>query len=466
MTTRSPEFATMVLILNPWATQQDIDHLTHLVEEKALEWALHPGEVRNQIHVLGDLSHETEAFWRTQPGVQQVYGLAKPYKLANKTHREVDHPDSHRQPAARQQGSRHLRRPLRARERGTGYGLGLDAARHGPRDHAGVRLQAAHLALFLPGSRVEGLHILKRIRECTGMLVETEVMDVRDVQIAAELVDVVRIGARNMQNFDLLKEMSRVETPVILKRGASNTIRESLLAAEYILQGNPNVILCERGIRSFETAYRNTLDVGAIAVAETGNTPAGHCRSQPQRRKQDAGAGPVAGRRRRRCRRFAHRGASQSLGGAQRWRPVALSASVREPDGRLAEGRRGRGPAAGRTARGGLGAATSGERGGGGLRVTVCVPVETPGQDASYEIVVGATALDGLPAFLGERYSGRRIAAIGDAEALRLHGERLRAALPEASLCLEVPSGEDSKSRGQKARLEDELLSRRWAATR
>ena len=93
--------------------------------------------------------------------------------------------------------------------------------------------------------------------------------------------------------------------------------------------------------------------------------------------------------------------------------------------------------------------------------MTVRVPVETPGQDASYEIVVGATALDGLPAFLGERYPGRRIAAIGDAEALRRHGARLAAVLPEGTPVLEVPSGEDSKSRAEKARLEDELLSRR-----
>lgn len=266
MTKRQPDFATMVLILNPWATQQEINHLTRLVEEKALEWALHPGEVRNQIHVLGNLSQETEAFWRTQPGVQQVYGLAKPYKLANKTHRK----SSTKIPIGSQQlGSEDLvviggPCALESEDQGVTAALML-------RD---IGLEIMRASAFKPrtspysfqGLGVEGLHILSRIRQRTGMLVETEVMDVRDVEIAAELVDVVRIGARNMQNFDLLKEMARVQTPVILKRGAANTIREFLLATEYILQGNPNVILCERGIRSFETAYRNTLDVGAIAV--------------------------------------------------------------------------------------------------------------------------------------------------------------------------------------------------------
>lgn len=266
MTKRSPDFATMVLILHPWATRQEIDHLTQLIEEKALEWAVHPGEVRNQIHVFGNLSQETEASWRTQPGVQQVYGLAKPYKLANKTHRK----SNTRIPIGSQQlGSEDLvviggPCALESEEQGTTAALML-------RD---IGLEIMRASAFKPrtspysfqGLGVDGLHILSRIRQRTGMLVETEVMDVRDVEIAAELVDVVRIGARNMQNFDLLKEMARVQTPVILKRGASNTIREFLLATEYILQGNPNVILCERGIRSFETAYRNTLDVGAIAV--------------------------------------------------------------------------------------------------------------------------------------------------------------------------------------------------------
>lgn len=266
MTTRSPDVATMVLILHPWATQQEINHLTRLIEEKALEWALHPGEVRKQIHVFGDLSQETEASWRTQPGVQQVYGLAKPYKLANKTHRK----SSTRIPIGSQQlGSKDLviiggPCALESEEQGVTSALML-------RD---LGLEIMRASAFKPrtspysfqGLGVDGLHILSRIRQRTGMLVETEVMDVRDVEIAAELVDVVRIGARNMQNFDLLKEMARVRTPVILKRGMANTIREFLLATEYILQGNPNVILCERGIRSFETAYRNTLDVGAIAV--------------------------------------------------------------------------------------------------------------------------------------------------------------------------------------------------------
>ena len=120
------------------------------------------------------------------------------------------------------------------------------------------------------GLGIKGLKLLKKVRDKTGLLVETEVMDVRDVPIAAEYVDLLRVGARNMQNFDLLKELGKINKPVILKRGMSATINEFIMAAEYILyHGNKNVIFCERGIRTFETAYRNTLDVGAIAILKS-----------------------------------------------------------------------------------------------------------------------------------------------------------------------------------------------------
>lgn len=260
------EPATMVLILHPWAEEKDLENLIRRIEEKALDRAIHRGQVRTQIHVLGDLSRETEAAWRTLPGVEQVYGLAKPYRLANKTHRK----SSTRIPI----GSQHLGSDDFVIFAGP---CALEGEEQGLASAQMVRdlgLEVMRASAFKPrtspysfqGLGREGLHLLARLRERTGILVETEIMDVREVEPAAALVDVVRIGARNMQNFDLLKECARIETPVILKRGMANTIREFLLATEYLLQGNPNVILCERGIRSFETAYRNTLDVGAIAV--------------------------------------------------------------------------------------------------------------------------------------------------------------------------------------------------------
>lgn len=117
------------------------------------------------------------------------------------------------------------------------------------------------------GMAEEGLRLLARAREKTGLPVVTEVMDTNDIDLVAEVADVVQVGARNIQNFALLKKLGKIRKPVLLKRGLMTTIEEFLMSAEYILsEGNPNVILCERGIRTFETATRNTLDLSAIPV--------------------------------------------------------------------------------------------------------------------------------------------------------------------------------------------------------
>lgn len=119
------------------------------------------------------------------------------------------------------------------------------------------------------GMGVEGLRLHKMLQEEHHMLIETEVMDVRDVEIVAEHVDIVRIGARNMQNFNLLKEVGQCKKPVILKRGISATVEEWLMSAEYLMaHGNHQVILCERGIRTFENSTRSTLDLSSVAVAK------------------------------------------------------------------------------------------------------------------------------------------------------------------------------------------------------
>ena len=117
------------------------------------------------------------------------------------------------------------------------------------------------------GMELEGLKLLRKAKEETGLGIITEVMSDRDVPMVAEYADILQIGARNMQNFSLLKELGKANRPVMLKRGLSSTIKELLMSAEYIVaHGNPNVILCERGIRTFETATRNTCDITAVAV--------------------------------------------------------------------------------------------------------------------------------------------------------------------------------------------------------
>jgi 3-deoxy-7-phosphoheptulonate synthase len=113
----------------------------------------------------------------------------------------------------------------------------------------------------------EGLKLLAEAKAQTGLPIVTELMDARDVEAIVEVADVIQVGARNMQNYPLLAEIGRTGTPVLIKRGLSSTLEELLMAAEYVLkEGNPNVILCERGIRTFETAYRFTLDIMAVPM--------------------------------------------------------------------------------------------------------------------------------------------------------------------------------------------------------
>ena len=113
----------------------------------------------------------------------------------------------------------------------------------------------------------EGLHLLAEAKAQTGLPIVTELMDARDVEAIIEVADVIQVGARNMQNYPLLAEIGRTGKPVLIKRGLSSTLEELLMAAEYVLkEGNPNVMLCERGIRTFETAYRFTLDIMAIPM--------------------------------------------------------------------------------------------------------------------------------------------------------------------------------------------------------
>ena len=130
----------------------------------------------------------------------------------------------------------------------------------------------------------EGLKLLRKAKQATGLAIVTEVMSESDVELVAEYADILQIGARNMQNFSLLKALGRTTRPILLKRGMSSTIRELLMSAEYIVaHGNPNVVLCERGIRTFETATRNTCDIAGGGRAQRTDAPAGDRRSQPRR---------------------------------------------------------------------------------------------------------------------------------------------------------------------------------------
>ena len=144
------------------------------------------------------------------------------------------------------------------------------------------------------GLGLEGLKILKEASEETGLPIVTEVMGVEDLDAVVEYADMMQVGARNMQNYPLLRRLATVPRPILLKRGPSATIKEWLLAAEYLLSGgNPNVVLCERGIKTFDSELRNTMDLAGVALGEGTLPLAGRCRSIARNRPPKPGAGRI-----------------------------------------------------------------------------------------------------------------------------------------------------------------------------
>ena len=265
----------MIIVTRPNVTDAELDHIRERVETLGMRTHVSRGEQRTIIGLIGDEALVQEAALLTLPGVESVTPMMKPYKLAAREMtvepsvvRVGDHPGA--QIGGRALAiiagpcsveGREMLRDVAYQIRGAGAGFlrgGAFKPRTSPYAFQGLGLAA--------------LRMLADVRAETGLPVVTEVMDTRQVEVVAEHADVLQVGARNMQNFALLSELGRVQRPVLLKRGLSATVKELLMAAEYVMaQGNRDVILCERGIRTFETATRNTLDVAAIPVlkAET-----------------------------------------------------------------------------------------------------------------------------------------------------------------------------------------------------
>ncbi|HST63261.1 MAG TPA: 3-deoxy-7-phosphoheptulonate synthase [Longimicrobium sp.] len=262
----------MIIVTKPAVTDAELDHIRERIETLGMRTHLSRGEQRTIIGCIGDESLLQEAALLSLPGVESVHPVLKPYKLAALEF--VARPTVIRIGDAAV-GGREL-----AVIAGPCSVEGRDMLRTTARSIKAAGAGMLRGGAFKPrsspyafqGLGEAGLRMLAEVRAETGLPIVTEVMDTRQVELIAEHADVLQIGARNMQNFALLSEVGRVQRPVLLKRGLSATIKELLMAAEYVMaQGNRDVILCERGIRTYETATRNTLDVAAIPVlkAET-----------------------------------------------------------------------------------------------------------------------------------------------------------------------------------------------------
>ncbi len=260
----------MLIVMAHNATQTDIDKVISTVSDMGFTAAPIPGSERTAIGVLGNKGYVDDTTIRDLPGVQQAIHVSKPYKLVSRDFHpedtivdvsgirigEGERPVVVGGPCAVESEEQILKTAHFVRQSGADLLRGgAFKPRTGPHTFQGLGQ--------------EGLRLLAKAREATGLPIVTEVMSPDNVGLVAEYADLLQIGARNMQNFDLLREVGRIKKPVLLKRGMSATIEEFLAAAEYILdEGNDQVILCERGIRTFETATRNTLDLAMVPLVK------------------------------------------------------------------------------------------------------------------------------------------------------------------------------------------------------
>ena len=259
----------MMIIMHEGATEAQIAHVVARIEEVGAAAHVSRGERVTTIGAIGDREDITSLPLEACPGVQRVVAILKPYKLVG---RELHPSDSIIEVRGKKIGGGHF-----AIIAGPCSGETSDQVLQAARAVAAAGGTMMRGGAFKPrtspyafqGLGVEGLKMMAAARDETGLPIVTEIMDPRDLDVVYKYADVLQVGARNMQNFQLLAEVGKLDKPVLLKRGPSATIEELLMAAEYIVkEGNRDVILCERGIRTFEPATRNTLDISAVPVVK------------------------------------------------------------------------------------------------------------------------------------------------------------------------------------------------------
>ena len=258
----------MIIVMSNTATEGHIENVLKKIKEKGLEGTVSKGTEKTVIGAVGDERLLDQELLQSLPGVEQALSIVKPYKIVGREWHPKDtvvNVKGHLIGGDNIQiisGPCSVETPEQMRKSADGVKA------------AGVKLMRG--GAFKPrsspysfqGAGFDGLDMFRKAANDSGLPMVTELLDVRHLDTFLEQkVDVIQIGTRNMQNFELLKEVGKIDVPIILKRGMSATISEWLMAAEYIaIGGNHNIIFCERGIRTFETAYRNVLDVTAIPV--------------------------------------------------------------------------------------------------------------------------------------------------------------------------------------------------------
>ena len=256
----------MIVTVKQGSNPQQVKRLTSWIKSLGLDVHVSEGEKSTVIGLVGDTSKVDIDLIRSLDIVEAVTRIQEPYKHAN---RKFHPEDSIIDVSGVKSGGKHFQMiagPCSVESEQQVIGIAEAVKASGATMLRGGAFKPRTSPYAFQGLGLKGLEILKKAREVTGLPIVTEIMSERYIDAFAE-VDMVQIGARNMQNFDLLKAVGRLGKPVLLKRGLANTIEEWLMSAEYIMsEGNMNIVLCERGIRTFEPYTRNTLDLSAIPI--------------------------------------------------------------------------------------------------------------------------------------------------------------------------------------------------------
>jgi 3-deoxy-7-phosphoheptulonate synthase len=258
----------MMIVMKEGATQAEIAAVVKRVESVGAHAHLSRGELVTVIGAIGDREHVANLGLEGAPGVDHLVPILKPYKLASLQYRRGDRTVV--EIDGRRIGGDHfatIAGPCTVESREVLLSAARTVRDAGAQMLRGGAYKPRTSPYSFQGLGEAGLRLLAEAKEETGLPIVTELMDVRDLDAVLEVADVIQLGARNMQNYTLLTEVGRAGKPVLLKRGLSATLEELLMAAEYVLkEGNPNVLLCERGIRTYEPSYRFTLDLMAVPV--------------------------------------------------------------------------------------------------------------------------------------------------------------------------------------------------------
>ena len=257
----------MIIVLKPRTKQQEIDRVLNLIKSKGLDTHIVEGSEMTIIGCIGDTTRIDAKLFEVNPSVDKVMHVQEPYKLANRAF----HPeDSIIDVSGVRIGGTNLAMiagPCSVESTEQVLEIALAAKASGANLLRGGAFKPRTSPYSFQGLGLQGLDILCEVREETGLPIVTELMSLEYLDLFNEKVDLIQIGARNMQNFDLLKQLGQLDRPILLKRGLNATYEEWVMSAEYIMaSGNENVILCERGIRTFESYTRNTLDLQSIPV--------------------------------------------------------------------------------------------------------------------------------------------------------------------------------------------------------